>query len=637
MCAWKGSCMWDLALTVYPVLLLALLFYGAKLYGRGELSPSFLCVSETRQIEAFAALGVILHHLTQRITGYGAVWRGPVSIFADIGFLFTALFFFFSGYGLMMSLQEKPDYLRTIPGRRLPTVLIPFWVTNLLVVFVLQFGFGVHMSALEAFKYVTGLTLINGNGWFIVEITILYLLFYMCFLLIRRRDAALVILSCAVMLLIAVSFFRGHDEGKKISWFRGEWWYNSTLTFLFGLWYARMKTRIDRVITRRHTFLTVLFCVLTVLSVSAARTAIRRYGYYTGGLIGRRYAAMTYAAQTAACFFAAGLTVLLNMRIRVGNRVLTFVAGIRMELFLIHSFFADLIFGVRMPVFARYAAVLASGIACAALLAPPIRRLTLLVSGFLAQKREVRDTLEARLREEKRRKRIRRTLAAACLALLAAAGYILGPAVMRYLLAESEYISEMEAIRTSGIGQRVLFGRFEQDRIRPGDERVGWIVIAREGDKVCLLAEKGLCGSVYNRKHAAVTWEDSDIRALLHSGVFAGMFSRYERESIAIRDGDVLTLLTPEEADSAFASDKARELAVTSAAEAGGTNVNRMSKHHNWDMKGYRSSWWWLKGERGRAEITAPIVTVDGTIERNAKAVNKPGGAVRPAVWVKTG
>ena len=65
------------------MLLLALLFYGAKLYGRGELSPSFLCVSETRQIEAFAALGVILHHLTQRITGYGAVWRGPVSIFAD--------------------------------------------------------------------------------------------------------------------------------------------------------------------------------------------------------------------------------------------------------------------------------------------------------------------------------------------------------------------------------------------------------------------------------------------------------------------------------------------------------------------------------------------------------------------------
>ncbi|MBQ1311835.1 MAG: hypothetical protein IIY55_08290, partial [Blautia sp.] len=63
-------------------------------------------------------------------------------------------------------------------------------------------------------------------------------------------------------------------------------------------------------------------------------------------------------------------------------------------------------------------------------------------------------------------------------------------------------------------------------------------------------------------------------------------------------------------------------------------NINVLSKDHNWDMKGYRSSWWWLRGETGIAKITAPIVTEDGAILTDKKAVNKPNGAVRPLIRV---
>ena len=164
-----------------------------------------------------------------------------------------------------------------------------------------------------------------------------------------------------------------------------------------------------------------------------------------------------------------------------------------------------------------------------------------------------------------------------------------------------------------------------------------WLVIKKEDDRVCLLSELGLAGSVYHQKHAAVTWEESDLKAYLASGPLARMFSKYEAEAIVPTDGALLTLLTPEEAEAAFATDEERELAISTAAEQSGTNVNRMSKHHNWDMKGYRSSWWWLRDGSGKASVTAPIVTVDGTIERDTKPVNKPGGAVRPVVWVKTG
>lgn len=65
-----------------------------------------------------------------------------------------------------------------------------------------------------------------------------------------------------------------------------------------------------------------------------------------------------------------------------------------------------------------------------------------------------------------------------------------------------------------------------------------------------------------------------------------------------------------------------------------GTNINILSKVNDWDMKEYRSSWWWLRAEK--RDIYAPIVTVDGEIQLQDKNVNRPNGAVRPVVWIKT-
>ena len=132
-----------------------------------------------------------------------------------------------------------------------------------------------------------------------------------------------------------------------------------------------------------------------------------------------------------------------------------------------------------------------------------------------------------------------------------------------------------------------------------------------------------------------MTWETSDLHALLNSGEYTGLLSRYELASVVQEDGCPLTLLSVEEALRYFATEKDRELAITKAAEQNGTNVNLMSKANNWDMKGYRSSWWWLRGEEGEKSVMAPIVTVDGEISE--KEVNRPDGAIRPVIRVCPG
>ena len=120
-------------LQIFPLGLLALTFIGAKIH-RNDFNEDYLELTESKKIQAIACLGVILHHLTQQITGYGVVPKGPVTVFNYAGILFTSLFFFYSGYGLITSMQNKPGYLNTFLTKRLPTVLIPFWIINVIYV-----------------------------------------------------------------------------------------------------------------------------------------------------------------------------------------------------------------------------------------------------------------------------------------------------------------------------------------------------------------------------------------------------------------------------------------------------------------------------------------------------------------------
>ena len=609
-------------LQTVPILYLVFLFYGAG------SDTSFLTKEQSGTIQAAACIGVMLHHLTQR-----AAYRGPVTFFNDAGFLFTGLFFLTSGYGLMISVRERPGYLKGFLRKRLPAVLVPFWVINLIGLLSEWAVHGNHDSVLTALCRVAGLSLINSHGWYIIEIVCLYLIFYLLFRLISSQDLALILLSIAAGLLIWYSFLQGHaPDGSKARWFRGEWWYNSTAAFIPGLWYARFRDKVNIFFRRYSLVLLPVFGVAFLTSFQAAVRAVRIYGYYQGV----RSAEITYVCQTAACLTFCVSVLLLNSRIRLGNRALTFVSGLRMELFLIHGYFVHLAYDhFRMPDILRYALVLSGSLVCASALAPPLRKLVLWITDGLYRPEKSYQTLESEAAGKKRKRRIRILCAAGVLSAGTAVTVLCFPLISRYLSAEKEWKEECRRLRTAGIGDEVFLGHYETDRSRIGEERLVWIVIRREGDQVCLLSKEGIAGGCYHQKHEAVTWKDSDLRRLLNSGTFLRIFSPDETEHIVEKDEDRLTLLTAKEALEVFGTDRERELSITDAARMQGTNINVLSKANEWDMKGYRSSWWWLKGEAGEKDVHAPIVTVDGTIATGQKAVNKPKGAIRPVVWIE--
>ena len=75
----------------------------------------------TNRFRGFFALLVILHHMAQRVTQKGLLW-----IYFDAGFVAVAMFFFYSGYGMMKKgTAQKKGFFR----KRLPALLLPYIVT----------------------------------------------------------------------------------------------------------------------------------------------------------------------------------------------------------------------------------------------------------------------------------------------------------------------------------------------------------------------------------------------------------------------------------------------------------------------------------------------------------------------------
>ncbi len=630
-----------LLLLIYPVALLVMSFYGAKVTRGREAAAEYLSIEQTKMIQAIACIVVVLHHITQQITGYGAYSKGPITILDYIGYLFTALFFFISGYGLYISFLNKPDYLKTFVTRRFPSVLIPFWTINILGVLLCAVGYGIHYTFRDVLCDIFGITLVNSNGWFIIEIVVLYVIFYSLFNLIRNKDIALFLMCVAVVLLIIYSSLQGHDpSGDKSHWFRGEWWYNSTITFAFGMIYARFRKKLDAFLNRHYEVMITVCTIAMAAVIYASRYVIIHYGYYHErmSMVGRRDENITLIVQCICCLLSTVFVLLLNMKITIGNRVLKYIGTLSVELFLIHGYFVNRIFAdVKMNDFIRYAVVLACSIGCTALVSPLIRKIVAKALALLNQEKISHGTLESEIAEKKREKRIRIIRIAVAVAIAAACIVTLCMSFGRFLFAGREYKEECEILRSAEVGDEVYWGHFETNITRPGEERLVWTVVDKDGDKLCLLSKEGIAGGYYHQKHEGVRWTDSDLRERLNSEEFLKMFSKYEMGSIIPYEGDYISLLTAEQAGEFFASDKERELSITKAAEDKGTNTNRLSKHHQWDMKGYRSSWWWLKGTNETLEITAPIVTVDGLIEESEKTVNKPGGAIRPVIWVDPG
>ncbi|MBR3462512.1 MAG: acyltransferase [Clostridiales bacterium] len=320
---------------VILIALVLVLFLGSRLSKRHEWQEEPLSLDKAKAVQGFAAVAVILHHLAQELAGNA----GAIGFFNELGVLFVGIFFFFSGYGLYTSLNTKENYLKGFLKKRFVTILIPFYMC-IIVFTVAACICGTKFNPVQLLCVLSGWSLINANMWYIVEIAILYIAFFLIYRLIKNRTAATVVMSIFVIAMITGSFLLAHGDDMSSSyWFQGEWWYNSTLLFVIGIIFSRHSDVIRKIARKGYVILLPVFAVLTVLFGLQTNYALGHYSYWSE-IPGVDPAYMDklrcLSLQLPFVIFFVCFVLLAMMKVRFGNPVLKFLGSISLELYLIH-------------------------------------------------------------------------------------------------------------------------------------------------------------------------------------------------------------------------------------------------------------------------------------------------------------
>jgi len=329
-------------LSIYMIFLLLLLIAGCKIARRKEFHEDFLSYPIVKGLQGFAAMAVILHHVTQDVTQYGRYDRGAIGLFNDIGVLFTGMFFFFSGYGLIVSVLEKKDYLKGFLGKRLPAVIIPFYVCNLLFVAV-RYMTGYKADSSQWITYISGGILMNDQMWFIVELAFLYVGFFFIFRKRKSDASALLWMAVYIALLTGGSLLLGHDKlsGTLGLWFHGEWWYNTTWLFFLGMLVAKNKDKLVSFAKKNYIWLLPVEILATVGLYWGTMYMFGAAGYYRESATNPGYweKLLTASVQTAFVATFVITILLITMKLQFKNRALSFLGTIALETYLIQNIF----------------------------------------------------------------------------------------------------------------------------------------------------------------------------------------------------------------------------------------------------------------------------------------------------------
>ncbi len=327
----------------FPLWILAaglacILIAGAKVSKRREWQEEPLSLGASKAIQGFSAVAIILHHLSQDLMKDA----GPFQFLSECGVLFVGIFFFFSGYGLYTSLKTKKDYLKGFLRKRLITILIPFYMC--IAVFTIASCIcGTKYKPLELLGVLSGWSLINTHMWYIVEIAILYLAFFIIFKLIKNRTAATIVMTLFVLLMMGGSLYLCHGKDMSCSyWFMGEWWYNASILFIVGIIVSKHQESLRKIARKGYVVLLPLFGTLTGVFGYITKRFLEKYSYWSE-IPGKdpRYLdkLRCLSVQVPFILFFVLFVLLVMMKVRFGNPVLKFLGAISLELYLIHNLF----------------------------------------------------------------------------------------------------------------------------------------------------------------------------------------------------------------------------------------------------------------------------------------------------------
>lgn len=287
-------------LVFYLVIFCSLLF-GLKTKSSGFFDD-FLERRQTDAVKGLFILLVFCRHALQ--VTYDAGFRPEngwdalgYRLCNDLGQLVVVMFLFYSGYGVMESVQKKgKPYLDSFPRRRILNTLLNFDVAVLVFV-ALNLVMGKAMSLKQIGCSLFAWDSVGNSNWYIFVVLLCYLVTWISGRVFPNGGWKMVALTSALV-LAGEAFLSILKHGEQ-------WWYNTMLCYPAGMCLSLFKDRFTRIAKRYY---------LPVFGLLLAVFLFLHFQRWIPAFRG-----LTYNVHSIA--FAL-LVILATMKVKTGNRFL---------------------------------------------------------------------------------------------------------------------------------------------------------------------------------------------------------------------------------------------------------------------------------------------------------------------------
>ena len=267
----------------------------------------------SNKIKGLLALLIIIHHLSIYIKE-----TILLKVFTIVGVIAVSAFFFYSGYGLMISYLKKENYLKDFLNKRIMKIVIPYIIA--IIFTILTYLLTGQLTPRKIFN-----SLVEGEpvvrfSWYVSAIIILYVVFYLSAKFLKRKKMInIAVFGGTILYCIVVNNILGFNN----------WWVNSCFAFFIGIYWASYKEKYAITLKDKNAiigiqFLTSGYAIMDIINDTDLADYIMREP-------------IPVINMNIICIALLFVLFTILEKVRLNDKVFTFLGNISFEIYLYHG------------------------------------------------------------------------------------------------------------------------------------------------------------------------------------------------------------------------------------------------------------------------------------------------------------
>ncbi len=234
--------------------LILLVFYKADINGE-KIYSDYMSKEQTVSIRGIFACIIFFSHLRDYVTFSGELDELYIWILAHIGQCMVAVFFFYSGYGILLSYRFKDNYENSFLKKRIILTWVHF-ATAVICYCGLNLLLDIEYPIYTVMLSFSGWKNVGNSNWFMFDTLVLYIIVWMSFKIIRLIYTKFpkVIEYKSEFLTLLIGFF-SICFILVLHIYKESWWYDTILCFFAGCIYGICKEKVDRLFQNSKLYL----------------------------------------------------------------------------------------------------------------------------------------------------------------------------------------------------------------------------------------------------------------------------------------------------------------------------------------------------------------------------------------------